>query len=65
MVYIYIYIYSEMVDFGESDNMIKISGKMDKSDNYKGFSSDISFFIQEFFQTKHSFLNVEKLKKKV
>ena len=26
--------------------MIKISGKMDKSDNYKGFSnSDISFFI--------------------
>ena len=26
--------------------MIKISEKMDKSDTYKGFSSDISFFIQ-------------------
>ena len=26
--------------------VIKIRGKMDKSDTYKGFSSDISFFIQ-------------------
>ena len=26
---------------------------MDKSDTYKAFISDISFFIQEFFQTKH------------
>ena len=41
-----------MVHEGESDKM-KISGKMDKSDTYKGFSSDISFFIQEFLQTKH------------
>ena len=37
-----------MVDFGESDKMIKISEKMDKSDIYIEFS-DISFFIQ----TKH------------
>ena len=37
-----------MVDFGESDKMIKISGKMDKSDTYKGFSSDISFFTPNF-----------------
>ena len=29
-VYIYIYIYGEMVDFGKSDKMIKISGKLDK-----------------------------------
>ena len=44
----------ETVDFGESDKMIKICGKMDKSDTYKGFSSsDISFFIQEFLQMKH------------
>ena len=27
-----------MVDCGESDKMIKMSGKMDKSDTYKGFS---------------------------
>ena len=35
-----------MVDFGEFDKMIKTSGKMDKSDTYNGFSSNISFFIQ-------------------
>ena len=39
---VYIYIYGEMVDCGESDKM-KISGKLvDKSDTYKGFSSYIS-----------------------
>ena len=31
-MYIYIYIYSEMVDFGQSDKMIKINEKMDESD---------------------------------
>ena len=35
-----------MEDFGESENMIKISGKVDKSNTYNGFSSNISFFIQ-------------------
>ena len=45
-IYIYIYVCVEMVDCGEYDKKIKISGKMDKSDTYKGFcSSDISFFI--------------------
>ena len=45
-----------MVDFGESDKMIKISEKMDKSDIYKEFSSsDISFFIQNL----KKFLNKE------
>ena len=44
-LYIYIYIYGETVDFGESDRMIKISEKEDKSDIYNGFSSDILFFI--------------------
>ena len=34
-----------MVDFGESDKMIKISGKVDKSNAYNGFSGKISFFI--------------------
>ena len=38
--------YGEMVDFGESDKMIKIRGKADKSNTYNGFSSNISFFIQ-------------------
>ena len=32
------HMYGEMVDFGESDKMIiKISGKMDKTDTYKRF----------------------------
>ena len=35
-----------MVDFRESDKMKKISGKVDKSNTYNGFSSNISFFIQ-------------------
>ena len=35
----------EMVDFGKSEKMIKISGKMDKSDTYKEFSINISVFI--------------------
>ena len=35
-----------MGDFGKSDKMIKINGKVDKSNTHNGFSSDISFFIQ-------------------
>ena len=42
-----------MVDYGESDKMMKISGKMAKSDIYKESSSNISFFIQEIYQTRH------------
>ena len=34
-----------MIDFAESDKMIKISGKVDKSNSYNRFSGDISFFI--------------------
>ena len=34
-----------MVDFSESDKMIKISGKVDKSNTYNGFSGNISFLI--------------------
>ena len=34
-----------MVDLGESDKMIKISGKIDKSNTYNGFRSNILFFI--------------------
>ena len=43
----------EMIDFGESDKVIKISRKVDKSDTYKGLSSNISIFIREFLQTNH------------
>ena len=43
--YIYIYIYGEILDFCESDKMIKISRKVDKSNTYNGFSGNISFFI--------------------
>ena len=35
-----------MVDFGKSDKMIKISGKVYKLNTYNGFSSNILFFIQ-------------------
>ena len=35
-----------MVDCGESDKMMKISGKVGKLDTYKRFCSNISFFIQ-------------------
>ena len=42
---VYIYIYGEMVDFAESDKMIKKSRKVEKSDTYNGFSCNISFFI--------------------
>ena len=41
-----------MVDLGESDKLMKVvNGKIEKSDTYKEFSSDISFFIQEFLQS--------------
>ena len=36
-----------MVDFGEFNEMIKISGKIDKSDTYNRFRRNISFFIQD------------------
>ena len=45
----------ERVDSGESDKMIKISGEVDKSDTYNGFS-DISFFIHRIsseYSTKY------------
>ena len=35
-----------MVDFGESDKMMKISGKVNKLNTYNEFSCDISFFTQ-------------------
>ena len=44
-MYIYIYIYGEIVNFVESDKMIKISEKVDKSNIYYGFSGNIPFFI--------------------
>ena len=33
-----------MVDFGESEKMIKITGKVDKSNTYNGFTGNISWF---------------------
>ena len=36
----------EMVDFVESDKLIKIRAKVYKSNTYDGFSNNISFFIQ-------------------
>ena len=34
-----------MVDLGESNKMIKISGKVNKSNAYNGFNGNILFFI--------------------
>ena len=42
-----------MVDFGESNKMMKISGKLDKSDTYKGFESNISLCL--IYPSFHSF----------
>ena len=35
----------EMVDFGEPEKMIKMSGKVNKRYTYNGFSGNISFII--------------------
>ena len=35
-----------MLDFDESDMMIKIKGKLGKSNTYSGFISNISFLIR-------------------
>ena len=48
-----------MVHFGESDKMIKIIEKVDKSDSYNGFSN-IEFFIH---WTSSDKTLVEKFKK--
>ena len=44
-----------MVDWDESDKMMKISQKVDISDSYKGFGRNISFFIQDFHHTIYFF----------
>ena len=46
-----------MVDFGKSDKMIRISGKVDKSNPYNWFSSYISFFIQGKTSSDKTFLS--------
>ena len=33
-----------MIDFGESEKMIKASGKLDKSYTYNGLSGNITFY---------------------
>ena len=47
-----------MVDFGKSDKMIKISGKVDKSNTYNGYRGNIRSLLTEKLQ-KH-FLIEEK-----
>ena len=42
----------EMFDFGKSDKMIKIRGKVDKPNTYYGFSSNISFsYLRKILKT--------------
>ena len=47
-MYIHVCIW-KIKDLCESDKMIKISGKVDKSDSYNEFSDNISFFIHKTF----------------
>ena len=35
--------YGKMVDFDKTDKMIKLNGKVNESNTYNGFSSNISF----------------------
>ena len=45
-----------MMDFGELNKVMKISGKVYKLNSYNGFSGNISSFILvENFQSKHFF----------
>ena len=44
-IYVCVCVCGEMVDFDESDKMVKISGNVDRSNIYNWFSSNISFFI--------------------
>ena len=37
-----------MVNCGESDKMMKISGKADKSDTFKGFSCNTLFLFNRY-----------------
>ena len=41
-----------MVDFGESDKMIKIRGKVDRSNTYSGLSSYILLIKEQNITTK-------------
>ena len=57
-IYIYIYMYihththGEMVDFSEPDKMIKINGKVDKSNTYMGLVVIFrSLFMEELLTT--------------
>ena len=45
-IYIYIYIFGEMGDFGKSDKIRKISGKVDKPDIDIGFYNVISSLLK-------------------
>ena len=40
-----------MIDYGEYDKMMKISGNMDKSDTYKGFRCLICLPFDLFLHT--------------
>ena len=44
-----------MIDFGKSDQMIKVSGKVDKPNTYDGFRSNISFFKQKKYSVLRHF----------
>ena len=52
VLYIYMYIYKEMVDFGKSSKMIKILGKVDKSNTSGLFVIFHSLFNEENITTK-------------
>ena len=48
------YIYEEMVDFGESGKMINISGKVDKSNTFNRFTGFV-LYLKNFFRQLNKF----------
>ena len=55
---IYIYMCGAMVDFGKSDKMITIR-KVNKSNTYKEFRGNISFFVHNGLKYLKKFLGIK------
>ena len=47
-----------MVDFGESDKMLKICGKVNESNTYNVFSGNVSFFVNKRTSSNKTFSEV-------
>ena len=55
IMYIYIYIYGEIVDFGKSDKIMKISGKVNKPT----LTTDSAMMFHSLFKKKKNFVRMK------